>query len=61
MATAADWLSGISPEGFGTVAMLVNVIIALTVSRLTKPTPQEVQDLVETIRYPRGVGNAIDH
>jgi len=59
--TAADWWFGISPEGFGTIAMLVNVIIALTVSRLTKPTPQEVQDLVETIRYPRGAGNAIDH
>ena len=59
--TADDWWFGISPEGFGTIAMLVNVAVSLVVSRATEETPQEVQDLVENIRYPRGAGEAHDH
>jgi cation/acetate symporter len=59
--TPADWWFGISPEGFGTVAMMVNVVISITISRLTKPTPQEVVELVESIRYPRGAGEAQSH
>lgn len=47
---------GIAPEGIGTLGMLINFIIALVVSRLTKPVPEKVQDLVEDIRYPRGAG-----
>lgn len=56
-----DWWFGISPEGFGTVAMTVNLIISLVVSRLTAAPPQEVQDLVEDIRIPRGAGGAQEH
>ncbi|TNE72183.1 cation acetate symporter [bacterium] len=59
--TAADWWFGISPEGFGTIAMIVNVVVSMTVSRLTKPTPEHVVELVESIRYPRGAGGASDH
>lgn len=59
--TADEWWFGISPEGFGTIAMLVNVVVSLVVSRATAETPQEVQDLVENIRYPRGAGEAQDH
>ena len=56
-----SWWFGISPEGFGTVAMLVNLTIALVVSRLTPAPPQEVQDIVEDIRIPSGAGAAHDH
>ena len=59
--TSADWWFGISPEGFGTVAMFVNLIVSMTVSRMTPPPPQEVQDIVEDIRIPRGAGEAHDH
>ena len=59
--TPDDWWFGISPEGFGTVAMFVNFIISFTVSRLTTPPPQEVQDIVEDIRLPSGAGEAHDH
>ncbi len=55
------WLFGISPEGIGTVGMILNVIVSLAVSRFTPPPPQEVQDIVEDIRLPRGAGAAQDH
>jgi cation/acetate symporter len=38
--------------------MLVNVIVALTVSRLTPPPPEHIGELVESIRVPRGAGPA---
>lgn len=56
-----DWWLGISPEGFGTVAMLVNLVVALVVSRMTAPPPVEIQALVEDIRIPRGAGDAVKH
>ena len=48
-----NWLLGISPEGIGTVGMLLNFAVALTVSRLTPAPPAEIQELVESIRVPR--------
>ena len=48
----ADWWFGISPEGFGTFAMLINFVVSLTVCHLTKEPSKEVQDLVENIRIP---------
>ena len=59
--TPDDWWFGISPEGFGTVAMLVNFIVSFTVSRLTAAPPQNVQDIVEDIRLPSGAGEAHAH
>ncbi|MGB3850548.1 MAG: sodium:solute symporter family protein [Tunicatimonas sp.] len=59
--TSADWWLGISPEGFGFVAMLINFVVSFTVCHFTQPPPAEVQQLVEDIRYPRGAGEAIDH
>ncbi len=53
---SSEWWFGISPEGFGTVAMFVNLIIAFIISRLTSPPPAEVQQIVEDIRVPRGAG-----
>ena len=55
---ASEWWFGISPEGFGAVAMLVNFIVSLTVSYFTAPPPQDVQDIVENIRLPNNVGEA---
>lgn len=59
--TADDWWFGISPEGFGTIAMLVNFTVSIVVSRMTAPPPQEIQELVENIRVPRGAGAAHVH
>ena len=50
--TEADWWFGISPEGFGTLAMLVNFIVSLTVCHMTKEPSEEIQKLVEKIRIP---------
>jgi len=55
------WLFGVSPEGIGTIGMALNFVVALIVDRVTKEPPQHVQDLVESIRYPRGAGAARSH
>ncbi|WJJ95873.1 sodium:solute symporter family protein [Algibacter luteus] len=59
--TSADWWFGTSPEGFGTIAMCVNIVISLVVSRMTAAPPQDVQDMVESIRIPSGAGEASSH
>jgi cation/acetate symporter len=51
----SQWWFGISPEGFGSVAMCVNFIVSLVVSKFTKPTPEHIKLLVEKIRIPSGV------
>lgn len=56
-----DWWFGISPEGFGTVAMLINLAVSLIVMRFTADTPEDVQELVEDIRIPSGAGEAHAH
>jgi len=55
---ADNWWFGISPQGIGTVGMLLNFAITLTVSRFTPEPPPEVQQLVEMIRVPKGAGAA---
>ncbi len=52
------WWFGISPEGFGFIAMLVNFAVSLLVNRFTPDPPTEVQEMVETIRIPSGAGEA---
>lgn len=47
------WLWGISPEGIGTIGMIINAMVALTISYFTPPPPQDVMDMVEQIRYPK--------
>lgn len=59
--TKEDWWFGISPEGFGTVAMIVNFIVSIVVSKFTQKPPKEVQEIVENIRIPSGVGAAKNH
>jgi cation/acetate symporter len=58
---ASEWWFGISPEGFGTIAMAVNLIVSLVVSRFTPAPPEEIQHLIEEIRVPRGAGAAQSH
>ena len=50
--TQSDWWFGISPEGFGTFAMLINFGVAIVVCNFTKQTPENIQQLVEKIRLP---------
>jgi cation/acetate symporter len=57
----ANWLFGISPEGIGVVGMVLNFAVAIAVSKVTAPPPQEVQDLVHDIRVPKGAGQAHAH
>jgi len=56
----AHWL-GISPAGFGPVGALLNVAAAYIVSAMTKAPPQDVQDLIQSIRVPKGAGKAQAH
>ena len=52
----SNWFLGISPEGFGTIGMLLNFAVAIPVALLTAPPSREVQELVESIRVPAGAG-----
>ncbi len=55
------WFGGISGEGIGTIGMLINFVVMFVVSLLTQPPPADVQEMVESIRYPKGAGAASDH
>ncbi|CAO1667746.1 Cation acetate symporter [Halomonas sp. NYA30] len=59
--TPDNWILGISPLSFGAVGAMINFAVAFAVSRVTAEPPQEIQDLVESVRYPKGAGMAIDH
>jgi len=56
--TKKDWWFGISPEGFGTVAMILNFIVSLVISKFTPDPPKEIQEIVVNIRIPSGAGKA---
>jgi len=51
--TPEYWWFGISPEGIGTLGMIVNLLVSLAVGMIFPDPPEEVQDMVESIRYPR--------
>lgn len=55
--TPDNWFMGISTEAFGAVGASLNFIVAITVSRLTAPAPESIQQMVEDIRVPRGAGH----
>jgi len=59
--TPDNWFLGISPEGIGSIGMLVNFAVAFAVFKFTPDAPQEIQDLVESIRFPQGSGEASSH
>lgn len=52
----AHWLLGISPEGIGTLGMVLNLLVSIPVSLLTAPPPTDVQELVDNIRSPQDAG-----
>ncbi|WP_405292156.1 sodium:solute symporter family protein [Algibacter sp. Ld11] len=56
--TKADWWFGISPEGFGTVAMVINFVVSIVIMKFTPEPPEYVQEIVENIRIPSGAGEA---
>lgn len=51
--TPEKWWFGISPEGIGTLGMLVNLVVSLAIGMIYPEPPQEVQEMVENIRYPK--------
>ncbi len=53
-ATADQWLFGISPEGIGSIGMVLNLVVTMMVSRFTPAPPLDVQRMVEDIRFPSG-------
>ncbi|OUR90955.1 cation acetate symporter [Flavobacteriales bacterium 34_180_T64] len=57
----SEWWFGISPEGFGSIAMLLNFSVSIIIMKFTKAPPKEVQDLVEDIRIPSSAGSAAKH
>ncbi|MFX0544056.1 sodium:solute symporter family protein [Roseovarius sp. S1116L3] len=54
-------LLGIQSTAIGAVGALINFAVAYAVSMSTKDTPQEIKDLVESVRVPAGAGGAVDH
>ena len=59
--TPDNWLFGISPLSFGTVGALINFAVAYAVALSTAAPPQEIQELVESVRTPKGAGGALSH
>ena len=59
--TPDNWLFGVSPLSFGAIGAVINFAVAFIVSNMTEEVPQDVQDLVESVRYPKGAGGAVDH
>ncbi|MEZ5626899.1 MAG: sodium:solute symporter family protein [Rhodocyclaceae bacterium] len=53
-----NWFLGIQPNAFGAIGALVNFAVAIMVAKMTTEPPQHIQDLVESIRTPRGAGGA---
>lgn len=56
-----NWLFGISPEGIGTIGMVINFVVALVTYKIVGEAPEEIQQLVEDIRYPQGANAAQQH
>jgi len=59
--TPENWVLGISPVSIGAIGALINFAVAIGVSRATEEPPEEIQELVESIRVPRGAGAATSH
>ncbi|SHM33105.1 sodium:solute symporter family protein [Vreelandella subglaciescola] len=56
--TPDNWVMGISPQSFGALGAIMNFAVAFVVSNVTAAPPQAIQDLVESVRYPKGAGSA---
>ncbi len=59
---AENWVFGISPLSIGAIGALVNFVVAFAISKVTAPPPQHIQELVESVRVPKGAAAAVaDH
>ncbi|WP_018403448.1 sodium:solute symporter family protein [Marinobacter gelidimuriae] len=56
-----NWVFGISPLSIGAIGAVVNFTVAFGLSHATEEPPIEIQELVESVRYPRGAGEAQGH
>ncbi|MFZ3155824.1 sodium:solute symporter family protein [Pseudomonas sp.] len=59
--TPDNWMLGISPLSIGTVGAVINFAVAYAVSLATVAPPKEIQELVESVRTPKGAGGALSH
>ncbi|WP_294345353.1 sodium:solute symporter family protein [Prosthecochloris sp.] len=59
--TSENWFLGISPEGIGTVGMIINFTVSFIVAKITPAPPEDIQELVDSLRYPKGAGEASMH
>jgi cation/acetate symporter len=57
--TAENWWFGISPEGIGTLGMILNFAFAFIISAFTPKPPQDVVEMVERIRLPEAEGEEL--
>ena len=58
---ADHWLLGINTQSFGAVGAVLNFVVAFAVSSVTAPVPENIQQIVEDIRIPKGAGTAVSH
>jgi len=56
-----NWFLGVAPEAFGALGALLNFVVAFAVTKVTAPVPDEIRQMVEDIRVPKGAGGAQDH
>lgn len=61
MGSPEDYWFGISPKGIGTLGMILNLVVTLSVTYLTPAPPESVQEMIGSIRYPKGAGQAQSH
>jgi cation/acetate symporter len=59
---SSQYLFGIPPTHFGPIGAVFNFAAAFLVSRATAAPPEHIQELVESVRFPRGASAAVaDH
>lgn len=56
-----NFFFGISPNAFGAIGAFANFAVAFIVKNMTPPVPEEVVEMVEMVRIPKGAGDAVDH
>lgn len=56
-----NFFFGIEPNAFGTIGAIINFIVAFVVKNMTSPVPEHIAEMVESVRYPKGAGAAVDH
>lgn len=59
--TPDNWFLGVSPEAFGALGALINFVVAFVVTNMTAPVPKHIEEMVESIRVPKGASAAQDH